>query len=535
MADAQPTMLPDMTQGQVNQGPIAVTFKDSQGQEQTATAGQIYQQLQQNGYQVSGISADGTTFHFADPRGDFTMTAQDVLKNLGHEVQHVMPTDPDESKINFGYRAAISRLPDDDAKKAYLEAKLKREGVDTPNVVGKGRDWSYFDPQTNHWHALTNSQHWDASDLVEAGLEGIHGLGAGIGGVLGGGAGATALGVGAIPGAMAGSAAGGALAETGIRGALNYLDPEYAKMTTLGGQAKDIGIGAGLDAGLVGVGGIAGKALGRLGGPAAEEGLKRLAVTGPVSTAAKGVGKATEAAGSLLGMGGQVTKSPLARDVIAGFTPGLGQAQMASMALQAPEYLATVAAKLARGAAGSSAAESMLGKEAAQGLQQGTEEVLTKAAPKGIAERWNTLFRGKAADAPEIRASDLGGNLGEKIGQKFGAAEEGVMQAKNIGQKAGKVTEDLATVGRTIEKGIHGTIRGAGMAAEGVGGVLKGAGKGLHTAGQVAQPFEYIGGGGAYLRDLEGQKLRDLLMQRERKALQQRLKQSTMETTTAEN
>ena len=129
--------------------PLVVSFKDAEGNPGEITTSGVYQQLQQAGYPVTGVSADGMEFHFSDPRGEYTMAIPDIMKNLGHEVNYVEPTAPDTSKINLRYRAAISRLPDDDAKKAYIESKLKREGVENANVIGYGRDWHYFDPSSN--------------------------------------------------------------------------------------------------------------------------------------------------------------------------------------------------------------------------------------------------------------------------------------------------------------------------------------------------------------------------------------------------
>lgn len=501
------------------QDPINVTYTDADGGENTVSGSQIFQQLQQMGYNVQGVSGDGMTYHFNDPRGDYTMTAPDVMKNLGHEVSFVSPSNSDESKLNLGYRLAISRLPDDDAKKAYLESKLKRDGVDQPNIIGHGRDWHYFDSQANGWKALTNSKHWDLNDAAEAGIEGIHALGSGVGAI-----GGAALGGGAasIPLAAAGAAAGGAVAETGIRGALNYFDPEYRNVTTFKGQAKDVAAGAGIDAALIGAGGVVGKAVRPFLG-ASEEGVKRLALTGPVSTAAKAIGKTAQSAGGLMDLGGQATKSPFVREGIKMFTPGLSQAQAASMALQAPEYLSVGAAKAARALAPTEAAK------------QGAEEILTKAAPQSMFDRFNSAMRGAAADAPEIKASNVGRNVGEKLAGMSGASEEGVKTAQRVGQKTGKTFEDLATVGRSIDKGSDALIRGAGAAASGTGKALQIGGKALYNTGSVTQPFEYLGAGSFLGRDQLQPKMRKILLERERKALQEKMNPSKLKNDYAQN
>ena len=502
------------------QDPIEITYKDASGNESAISTAGMFKQLQDAGYPVTGVSADGMEFHFSDPRGEFTMAAPDVMKNLGHEVLYVQPTAPDESKINLGYRAAISRLPDDDARKAYLEAKLKREGIENPQVVGNKRDWSFYDPASNQWHSLTNSKSWDLSDAVEGALEVTHGLGSGMGAIAG-------AGIGNLPGAMAGGAGGGALAESLIRGGLAAVDPEFKEATSLGAQAKDIGISAGLDAALVGGGAVAGKVLKPLAG-ASEEGLRRLALTGPVSTAAKGLGKTAGAVGELLGLGGKAVQNPVVREGVKAFTPGLSQAQAASMAMQAPEYLTQAAAKGANYAAKSPVAEAILGPEAAQAARTGAEEILTKEAPVPLADAWNKLWRGTAADAPTVKASNVLSNVGEKASRALGASEEGIKQASNIGAKTGRAMENLATLGRNVDKASDVAVNTLGAGARGVGAATKAAGDALYTAGSVAQPFEAMGAGGAGLREVYGDDLRKYFLQKERKALQNKLNGSKM-------
>ncbi len=526
--------------------PLVVSYKDAEGNAGEITTSGVYQQLQQAGYPVTGVSADGMEFHFSDPRGEYSMAIPDIMKNLGHEVNYVEPTAPDTSKINLGYRAAISRLPDDDAKKAYIESKLKREGVENANVIGNGRNWHFYDPNTNQWHALTNTKDWDMADLAEGGIEAVHGLSAAAGGIAGGYSAGTL-------GAMGGAAGGGALSEAAMRGALNYADPEYSDVTTLGGQAKDIALGAGLDAGMVGGTMLLGSAAQPLLKNLSKETLQRIATTGIGSTIMKGVGNMTKAAGHLTGAAGKATDNSLVREGIKAVTPGLSQAQMASTALQAPEWITGATAKAAQKAAGSRAAESVLGKETAQGLKEGAEEILTKQAPASWYENLNRHFRGSAADAPKVRSSDILGNAAEKgagkVAGKINAhqmskgvdagdllnAEEIAKTAGQYGRNTGKVFESMGTVGRNIDKASDVAVKGMGAGLKAGGAAMKGAGNAAYVAGSVAQPFENAALASYGARALGQDPLRKLLLEKERKALQDKMKRSKIEESFAHN
>jgi len=532
--------------------PISVTYTGPDGKDEQITTSGIYQQLQQAGYPVTGVSADGMEFHFNDPRGEYSMAVPDILKNMGHEVKYVEPTAPDDSKLNLLYRSAVSRLPDDDAKKAYLESKLKREGVENANVIGYGRDWHYFDPSTNQWHSLTNTKDWDTGDLAEAGLETVHGLGAAGGAIAG-------TGVAGPFGTVAGAAAGGAASEAAIRGALNYFDPEYADVTTLGGQLKDVAIGSALDAGLAGGGALAGRlakplmASGKqafsraiaqgateaeakiLANAASEESLKHMARTGIGSTILKGAGTTLDATGSLVGAGGKALDNQLVREGFKAITPVFSQAQMAAMALQAPEYATNAVAKGANAVGKTKFLKDMVGKDAAETFAQGAEEVVSKQAPLSGVDTFNRQFRGSAADAPTIKSRNILRNVAEKAAKGMDASEETIARAAKYGQNTGKAFENMGTIGRNIDKGTDTAVKGFGLGLKGAGAVTKGVGKAAYGIGSVAQPFENMALASAGAREALEDPLRKLLLEKERKALQNKLKGSKIEQSFAHN
>jgi hypothetical protein len=494
--------------------PVSVYFVDpDDGKMDQASTGHIFNTIRQMGYEPVGISADGLTFTIKDQQGTFDMDAGDILRNVGFDVKYVKPNAPLENKINLQHRLAISRLPDDDAKKAYLEAKLKRDGIENPKVHGEGRDFYYYDANDNQWHALTNSKNWDLSDAVEAGAEVLTGGAAGLGGLAGGilGGGST-MGAGAIPGAMAGAGLASGAAETALRGGLNYFDPEYADVTTLGGQAKDIALTAGLNTALAGVPAVAGKVLPKFVG-ASEEGIKQLFRTGPVSAVAKGAGKTLQAGGSLAKTAGNLAQTPLGKEAVKAVTPGLSQMQIASTALQAPEFLTVAASK------GANKVAQSVGTEEAK---QAAKQVLTKEAPIGVFEKFNRWARG--INTPrDVQASAVMQNVAENIAKKAGAEEANVQFVKQLGAKTGKTMEDLATMGRNIEKASDVAVKTGANVAKGLGTASQVTGKGLQAVGNVVQPFETQIMGQAAGREYLLPEARKKLMEKERRDLQHKL------------
>jgi hypothetical protein len=206
----------------------------------------IVQQLQGSGEQILGVSADGSTIKMQDATGEFEAKTEDVLKDLGWQIQRAAPINPNYSAVNSDWRQAITMLPADDHKRAYLEGQFKKAGMGNVNIVGTGRDWYAFDPESNQYLALTNNPEWDSSDV----REGLVTAPRVAGSVIGGAAGAV-MGGGANPltGAV-GAGLGGGAADALTRAYGASRDPLLKEIMTgdMGAMAKDVGINAGLDA-----------------------------------------------------------------------------------------------------------------------------------------------------------------------------------------------------------------------------------------------------------------------------------------------
>jgi hypothetical protein len=268
---------------------VEFTLQGSNGQTGVVDANYVVSQLQEAGYNPQGVSADGLTMTLVDDQGPYEVKTTEALKNLGWTVQTALPQNADYDNVQMGWRAAITKLPDDDTRRAYIEGQMKKLGHEAPSIVGSGRDWYAFNPASNQYVALTNNPTWDTSDLVEGGLEGMRAVGSALGG------GAGALSGGGTPASIAlgmgGAAAGGAAVDTIQNLALGYLDPQFRETATknMGAMGSDMAWKAGLDGLTAGAFGSLAKYGGKLGAG--------LAQASPVSRAMQGTGASMQVAG----------------------------------------------------------------------------------------------------------------------------------------------------------------------------------------------------------------------------------------------
>jgi hypothetical protein len=502
---------------------ITTNYMDDQGQEQSIDTDALARGMAQSGYQVVGKSPDGQELTIQDEKGQFKMHVHDVLHNMGYQVKGSMPK-PDSTDyggINLEHRMAVTELPDDDAKKAYIEAKVKRQGVDNPMVIGQGRDWFYFDPDQGKYVALTHSPHWDmkslGADMGEALPIAAHAVGAVGGGIAAGAAGLTG-GPMAIPAAMAGAAGGGALAEGGIRAYLAGIDPEYRNTLSLGEQLKEIGLSAAPDAALAGGGGLLVKGAGKLFGSAGKAGVQSL-LKGPVSSAAQATGEGLAGVGDIAGTVGKgVANSELAQQGLASMLPGTSTAQLAGMAGKLPEQVITAVPRVGKWLSKTNAAKSALGEEGAANLgakasgyleglpmseeakaalrpdrftrlqdmlRKGYEKVGLEKPVQEVAEAKNVLATAGRRGAEEANALiQNSGGMGPK---NFGINP---VKAEVLGAKVGNFAQKLGKAADVLDSAATGTIKGGANMVRGAGNAAYYGGKTLSTAGQLAKPFE---------------------------------------------
>lgn len=503
----------------------------------------IVSQLQQAGYTPQGVSADGMTMTLVDDSGPYEVKTADVLKNLGWEVKGATPPNADYDNIQHGWRAAITKLPDDDSRKAYIEGQMKRAGVAEPQITGGGRDWFVFNPGTQQWIGVTNSPQWDASDAVEFGLEAPRMVAS----ALGGGAGALAgAGAGSIPLAMVGAGLAGGAADAATRGVVAAVDPVYRDVASknLGGIAKDVGIGAGMDAATMGLFkglGPAARFLSpKLG--AVAEGAMNLA---PISRTAKAAGQTMQSVGG--GMKGlaSMADNSMGHELASFAIPGASEAQSAGFLMQAPAWMTKAGVK-GMDALGNSSmirqyapnfARKMtsfagrLGEDTAfaapirsQAFQQGAEALAGRmgGAPAAETTAEEALkpsnIMANLFQEGRIRAGQMFGNIERKgatdlgmyrtareaglppnLARDFGEdslheflGRENAAGAKwaGYGRKFGEGIEHLDKLGGSLQRGATKAGKAVVQGTRATGAGLHGAGTALRGVGTVTQPIE---------------------------------------------
>ena len=305
------------------------------------TPNDITQQLQAQGFNPQGISADGMLMTLHDDQGPYQVKVADTLKGLGWNVAAMKPQDADYDAVQMPWRAAVLKLPDDDMRRAYIEGQMRRAGVEQPQIVGQGRDWYVFNPNSSRWVAATNSPEWDSSDLVEAGLEIPRVAAATIGGsagfAVGGGTPLSAL------GAAAGAGLAGGSVDAAERLALAAYDPVFREQLQQRGgwtsMAKDLGVHAGIDAVAGGFGAAAPMVARGLLGSGAGKAAANVIDNGLLSQGMRGAGRVTEAAGEATNLAGRALDYPIAKDIISYSTPVTGDIATAGWLAQAPGYI----------------------------------------------------------------------------------------------------------------------------------------------------------------------------------------------------
>ena len=508
---------------------LEFVIDNGQGANDTLSTADIVRQLQDSGEKVVGTSADGSSIRLADEKGEFSVRTADLLKDHGWQVQGILPTDADYSHVNPDWRKAISVLPADEHKQAYIEGQLRKSGIENAQVVGSGRDWYAFDPESNRYVALTNNPEWDSSDASEA----LVGAPRAIGSLLGG-AGGAILGGGANPlTGAAGAGLGGAAADAVTRYVLAQNDPQLKEImgADLGAVAKDIGKGAALDAATQGLFLGAPKVIGAALGKGTGDAAKAFLQSGPLSTTARSLGGMAEEGGRIVNKIARVADTDLGREIASMAIPGIGDATAVGALGQLPSQAVRGAAR-GLGSLGETNLAKTLSPEGAEKLV-GLSRNLTRKS-YGPSNFTNEFSRGAdqvanfmGGNAP-LKASTRGttedvlGNLGEILGGGSGRQKvmrDAYMQARQYGigaEEAKKLADQAAeeslseaakaarAVGRKIGRGVQNVenfSRGVENFGKGVtGATLKGVragsyigGKGgsaLKNVAKVAQPIE---------------------------------------------
>lgn len=505
---------------------LHITVKDQSGEEHTFDEAHLMNDIAQNGANPTGISADGLHITFQGAKGPYQASVTDVLAKMGYNSVGIKPIDADDAHVNPAWRAQITNLDDDDAKQAFLTAKLKREGEADPKVYGSGRDWYAYSPNLGKWLALTNGKGWGLGDVAEGALKGTRMVGSAVGAGVGGAMGAAAGGIGAIPGSMAGAALAGGGIDAIEKGINAFADEDFRNSEGLGAHVANIGLGAALDAGTAGTFG----SIGKYGAPA----LKNLVQNGLASSAARGVGGTLNAGGKLAAdAAGGLNSTPFGRDVAAAFIPGASQMQNAGFLMQAPSQILTGGASALKGMGESGLVKNIIGEDAASALAGSGKSLLQNRVPTSATDKFGNLMRegmhgAESATTRPVTATDVTTNLGENVGKFFtkepgvvsreayeaarataGASEDaadkqafeefinatkhrGAAQTTgaDIGRKAGQYIEGADKIGEALNSGARGISAGALYGIQGLGKAAQYGGGALSTAGKLAAPLE---------------------------------------------
>lgn len=503
---------------------VAFQYEGPNGPGQLDNA-QAMQMLAAAGYQPQSVSPDGLTVTLVDQQGPYQVAIADALAEHGNKVTGVAPLNFDSENVQHDWRAAVEFLPDEASKKAYIEARMKRNGVENPMVIGQGSDYFVFNPNNGQYIAVTNVPGMDMSDAWTALSQGGRMLGSAVGGALGAAGGTAALPVGGtIVGGAAGAAGGSAAFDTLARGGMALADEDFRTIAgqNMGKMAADVAGNAAWE-------GLGGAGVGILG--------KAAKAFSPISTTAKTAGLVSEGAGSLANMTGKALTSPLGRQLGQIGVPAADTIGAAGWLMQAPDILSRGAAK-GLGYLGKSETMRRISPGMAAGLRN-TSRGLLAPRPRAtdsvrVAEEVAARFGG-TAPGTQATARDVLGNLAEGVGTKVnqslghagreverqaaleayqkaiasgasyeqarrsgikaavGAAEKGFDSAQRwgrAGEVIGEGVEGLRTMGQGLEKTAEGIVAGAGYGLRGAGATAQGFGRGARIAGTVGQPLE---------------------------------------------
>lgn len=429
------------------------TVKGPDGSEGIVDSEYVADQLRAQGENVTAVSPDGRMLTMVDNTGEFQIPVDQALSLNGFQVQQAIPSNADYSMANPEFRAAVSLLPNDGSKEMFLKDVYRGRGIQDPQIMGNGRDWFVYDPESENFYGVTNNPDWDRTDITEglAEIPGVIGQAAGaIGGIPGG-----------IPGIAAGAAAGGMAARGLTRGAVAGMD-ELANDGSFGralmsdptALAKTMGAEAGLDAGAAAIGPVLGKTV----GPAA----KRVMETGPVSQVAKGLGWAGENIGRGISKSAQfVDESPLAKEISSFAIPGAGDAVGLGFVGQLPGMTLRGGTN-AMGKLGRSKLMQRYAPGAGNKMASLSDDLLrprstptnTSTAMTEGAEQMASAMRGEAYERPIAGTSEsILGNLGEKLGSMAGNSKAYREAIYRYGRQAGLGAEEAMSMARRTKPG----------------------------------------------------------------------------------
>lgn len=477
----------------------------------------IVEQLRGMGYNPQGVSADGQSVTLVDAQGPYTLKIPDALQKLGYEVQGttVVPDAASYDTVSAGLRAGVAKLPSDSMRQQYLEQSLINKGIPDPKIVGQGRDWYYFDPQTGGYKALTNTPGWDQYDGMEAAVEMPRVIGSALGGAAGGLMGG---GIGAIPGA----AAGGGIADVATRFAMSQISPEFRQVAeqNMGTMAKDVGVNMAIDGATMGIAKYAPGAVGAV-LPGARGLVQNVMNKGVVSPAARTAGQVVEATGRGVEGVARTLQTPFGRSVAGMGIPGVAEAEVAGELLNLPAAALRNSPNLMQRLGSTRMAEEYF-PAVAQGLRrtgQNLRRATASVDPGSVTER---MARGMAVPGSEeavartVSAPAVARVLGERgvrgLGQKL--QQSGLRETpftpdtvKSAGQFAERLGRGAESVGR-FGQGLASTARsvaGAGLGvAQAAGATTRYAGSALKKAGTLGSPIESRAAmqqGGDWLKD----------------------------------
>lgn len=462
---------------------------DDDGQTSTLDDDHIVGQLAKLGYNPQGGSEDGRTITLVDDQGPYQVTLSEALGNLGYDVKgaSVNPAKAGYDTVDGNLRAVVSKLPNDDMRKQALEQTLQRQGIPNAQVMGQGRDWYYYDPESGQYKGLTNTPGWDRYDALEGALEIPRMAGSALG----------ATGLGAVTGglgALGGAAAGGAMGDIATRAILSQISPEYKRVSeeNMGAMAKDVGINAAVDAGSFGLAKYGLPAAAGLLGKNARAATTAVMNKGIVSPTVKAAGSVVEGAGGAVAAGAGRLQNAAGRAGLATFAPGLAEAELVGDVLKAPGYLAKNIPRAMQALGSHPTANKFFPSAGAWLRRQGSG--LRRAATESLETGSDKLARGmsmseEAAKRGVTSGSTLG-ELGHRAATAMGATGATAKTARAIGRTVGNGMDGAAHIGSVISTGTRGAagtalgaVQGAGKAAQAVGGLGR-------RAGTLASPLE---------------------------------------------
>jgi len=500
---------------------------DNDGESVATDSAEAVEFLRQSGIPVSQVGQDGLTAFVEGPDGQVqTAHMADLLSQAGLEVQGIKPANASEEMFNPKYRFLTERLGNDEQKKQLLTMELEQEGIKNPTVIGAGVDWYAFDPRSQRYYALTNKPGLDSGDV----MSGIETVGKGALGTMGA-VGGIGLGSATGPGAIALGAAGGALGSAAgegiLQGLATSISPAFREVQSIRGalpQLAEEGLWGGGFGALGGTAAMARNVLPGLmetgrGGSGLAKALSaadkadRFLGAGIGSQAARGAGGFTEAAGAIVGQtAGRVADSPLGRSIATSLTPGVGAAQMAGFAAQAPRWLLQGGAKapgwigrqMENLAESNPALRELIPQDVARGLQAWSKSAMRRGPARGVQtieeglEKANLRARGVSEEEitrrfSEPRTADVLANSLRKAAINLAPAdriEDAARVAQQGGRYVGRGVDAMARVGKGVER-VSEDIVGTGLrGVEVLGNTANTIGRAAKNFGTALQPFE---------------------------------------------